>query len=587
MEIIKKTLRGFKNFFKHVFIEMGKAFFKLVILGLVILGVTKYIKNQQKLPPIENKTYVVIEMPKTLGESKIKTLLDLNKEENFYEFLKELNIIKTDKRVRGLILKLNNYGLNRAQTEELKVKLRELKKEGKRIYAYLDTINNRNYSLALEARNIIVPDTNFLISEISGYNGNFPYYKELGDNLGLQAEIIHIGDFKSYGENYRNSHMSKEFKENTKRIYDKLYENYVGDISRKRHLEKEKISKEILSGDFVMTSATNLKSNKLVDQVIYYEDFLKKNEITNCLSKSEYLARYSQEKKLPEIAKKDKLAILYLEGNIVLNENPKNVEKIITPAIVKEKLKIIEKDKEIKGVILRINSPGGSALASDLIYKSLKEFQKPVYVSMAGVAASGGYFISAAGDKIYADKETLTGSIGVVTIIPNASKLFDKVGINFETLTNNKYDMNMGIYKKLSPKMRNKIYNSSMSSYNEFLTKMSTSRKMKISDVEKIASGRVWLGSEAQEIGLVDEIGGLEKVINDLAKDLKLKDYKVVEAVKDEKFESLLKTILPKYIFKDLIGNNVIVKELKNREEFKLQEELLRRPILYAPNTKF
>ncbi|MGB0405245.1 MAG: S49 family peptidase, partial [Fusobacterium sp.] len=199
----------------------------------------------------------------------------------------------------------------------------------------------------------------------------------------------------------------------------------------------------------------------------------------------------------------------------------------------------------------------------------------------------GGYFISAAGDKIYADKETLTGSIGVVTIIPNASKLFDKVGINFETLTNNKYDMNMGIYKKLSPKMRNKIYNSSMSSYNEFLTKMSTSRKMKISDVEKIASGRVWLGSEAQEIGLVDEIGGLEKVINDLAKDLKLKDYKVVEAVKDEKFESLLKTILPKYIFKDLIGNNVIVKELKNREEFKLQEELLRRPILYAPNTKF
>ncbi|MFK4785991.1 signal peptide peptidase SppA [Fusobacterium sp. MFO224] len=587
METLKKILKGLKNFFKHIFVEMGKAFFKLIILGLVILGVTKYIKNQQKLPPIENKTYVVIDMPRTLGESKIKTLLDLNKEENFYEFLKELNIMKDDKRVKGLILKLNNYGLNRAQTEELKVKLRELKKEGKRIYAYLEEINNVNYSLALEARNIIVPDTNFLVSDISGYNGTFPYYKELGDNLGLEAEIIHIGDFKSYGENYRQNHMSKEFKENTKRIYDRLYENYVGDIARKRQVDKDKINDKILSGDFVMSSGNTLKNNKLVDEVIYYEDFLVKNEINNYLSRSEYLTRYYEEKKLPTIPKKEKLAIVYLEGNIVLNENSKNVEKIITPKSVKEKLKIIEKDKEIKGIVLRINSSGGSALASDLIYKSLKEFEKPIYVSMGGVAASGGYFISAAGDKIYADKETITGSIGVVTIIPNASKLMEKVGINFETLTNNKHDLDMGIYRKISPEMKNKIYNSSMSSYNEFLTKMSTSRKMKISDIEKIAGGRVWLGSEAKEIGLVDEIGGLEKAIDDLAKELKLEDYKVVEAVKNEKIESLLKTILPKYIFRDLMGDNLLVKEFGNMEEFKLQEELLNRPVLYAPETKF
>lgn len=587
METLKKILKGLKNFFKHTFVEMGKAFFKLIILGLVILGVTKYIKNQQKLPPIENKTYVVIDMPRTLGESKIKTLLDLNKEENFYEFLKELNIMKDDKRVKGLILKLNNYGLNRAQTEELKVKLRELKKEGKRIYAYLEEINNVNYSLALEARNIIVPDTNFLVSDISGYNRTFPYYKELGDNLGLEAEIIHIGDFKSYGENYRQNHMSKEFKENTKRIYDRLYENYVGDIARKRQVDKDKINDKILSGDFVMSSGNTLKNNKLVDEVIYYEDFLVKNEINNYLSRSEYLTRYYEEKKLPTIPKKEKLAIVYLEGNIVLNENSKNVEKIITPKSVKEKLKIIEKDKEIKGIVLRINSSGGSALASDLIYKSLKEFEKPIYVSMGGVAASGGYFISAAGDKIYADKETITGSIGVVTIIPNASKLMEKVGINFETLTNNKHDLDMGIYRKISPEMKNKIYNSSMSSYNEFLTKMSTSRKMKISDIEKIAGGRVWLGSEAKEIGLVDEIGGLEKAIDDLAKELKLEDYKVVEAVKNEKIESLLKTILPKYIFRDLMGDNLLVKEFGNMEEFKLQEELLNRPVLYAPETKF
>ncbi|MFA6708214.1 MAG: signal peptide peptidase SppA [Fusobacterium sp.] len=587
MEILKKGLKVFKNFFKHFFIEVVKAFFKLIILGLVILGITKYVKNQQKLPSIENKTYVVIEMPKVLGESKTKTLFDLNHQENFYDFLKELDIMKKDKRVKGLILKLNNYGLNRAQTEEVKIKIRELRKEGKIIYAYLDYINNRNYSLALEAKSIIIPNTNFIISEIAGYSSNYPYYKSLGDNLGLEAEIIHIGDFKSYGENYKNTHMSKEFSENTRRIYNILYENYVGDIARKRNLAKDEISKKILSGDFIMSSADNLKDSKLIDQVIYYEDFLAKNEISNYLSKEEYLARYYQEEKSENKSDENKIAILYLEGNIILNDNSKKVEKVITPEAVKEKLRIINKDKRIKGVVLRVNSPGGSALASDLIYKSLKEFKKPVYVSMGGVAASGGYFISAAGDKIYADKESITGSIGVVTIIPNASKLLKKIGINYDQITNNKYDTNMGIYRKLSPEMKNKIYNSSIGSYNEFLSKMSISRKMKISDIEKIAGGRVWLGSEAKEIGLVDEIGGLEKTISDLALKLGINDYKVVEAIKQEKFESLLKTILPKYIFKDIIGNDLLVNEFKNMKEFTLQEELLRRPILYATDTKF
>lgn len=587
MEILKKGLKVFKNFFKHFFVEVVKAFFKLIILGLVILGITKYVKDQQKLPPIENKTYVVIEMPKVLGESKTKTLFDLNHQENFYDFLKELDIMKKDKRVKGLILKLNNYGLNRAQTEEVKIKIRELRKEGKVIYSYLDYINNRNYSLALEGKSIIIPNTNFLISEIAGYSSNYPYYKTLGDNLGLEAEIIHIGDFKSYGENYKNTHMSKEFSENTRRIYNILYENYVGDIARKRSLEKDEISKKIISGDFIMSSADNLKDNKLVDQVIYYEDFLAKNEISNYLSKNEYLARYYQEEKSEKNSNENKIAVLYLEGNIVLNDNSKKVEKVITPEAVKEKLRIINKDKRIKGVVLRVNSPGGSALASDLIYKSLKEFKKPVYVSMGGVAASGGYFISAAGDKIYADKESITGSIGVVTIIPNASKLLKKIGINYDQITNNKYDTSMGIYRKLSPEMKNKIYNSSIGSYNEFLSKMSVSRKMKISDVEKIAGGRVWLGSEAKEIGLVDEIGGLEKTISDLALKLGINDYKVVETIKQEKFDSLLKTILPKYIFKDIIENDLLINEFKNIEKFTLQEELLGRPILYATDTKF
>lgn len=587
MEILKKILRVIKKFLKFILLEAGKAFFKLIVLGAIIFGISKYIKEEQELPPILKNTYVEIEMPNFLHESKIKTFLDIKHEDNFYDFLKEFDKIKEDKRVKGIILKLNNYGLDRAQNEELKIKIRELKKEGKIIYAYLDYINNRNYSLALEAREIIVPDTNFLISEISGYNGNFPYYKNLADKIGVEAEVIHIGDYKSFGENYTKSEMSEEFKENTKRILDKFYEDYVGDISRKRRLTKKEISEKILNGDFLMASSYELIKNKLIDKAFYYKDFLNENEIKKPILMKDYLARYNQEKSHDKKEKKDKIALLYLEGEIILNEDEEKIERVITPKYVEEKLEIAKKDKNIKGLVIRINSPGGSALASDLIYKSLKEFKKPVYISMGGVAASGGYFISAAGNKLYADKETITGSIGVVTIIPNASKLLGKMGINYEKIANTNYNTDMGFYRKLSPEMRDKIYNSSLSSYNEFLKKMSTSRKMKITDMEKLASGRVWTGSEAKEVGLIDEIGGVEKAIKDLALEVKLEDYEVVEAVKKAKIQSLLSALLPGYIFRDLMGKNILTRELSKMKETALKEELLGRPILYAPDVKF
>lgn len=587
MEILKKILRVIKKFLKFILLEAGKAFFKLIVLGAIIFGISKYIKEEQELPPILKNTYIEIEMPNFLHESKIKTFLDIKHEDNFYDFLKEFDKIKEDKRVKGIILKLNNYGLDRAQNEELKIKIRELKKEGKIIYAYLDYINNRNYSLALEARDIIVPDTNFLISEISGYNGNFPYYKNLADKIGVEAEVIHIGDYKSFGENYTKSKMSEEFKENTKRILDKFYENYVGDISRKRRLNKKEISKKILDGDFLMASSYELIKNKFVDKALYYKDFLNENEIKKPILMKDYLERYNQEKSHEKKEKKNKIALLYLEGEIILNEDEGKIERVITPKYVEEKLEIAKEDKNIKGLVIRINSPGGSALASDLIYKSLKEFKKPVYISMGGVAASGGYFISAAGNKLYADKETITGSIGVVTIIPNASKLLGKIGINYEKIANTNYNTDMGFYGKLSPEMRDKIYNSSLSSYNEFLKKMSTSRKMKIADMEKLASGRVWTGSEAKEVGLIDEIGGVEKAIKDLALELKLEDYQVVEAVKKAKIQSLLSSLLPGYIFRDLMGENILTRELSKMKETALKEELLGRPILYAPDVKF
>ena len=281
-----------------------------------------------------------------------------------------------------------------------------------------------------------------------------------------------------------------------------------------------------------------------------------------------------------KIEKKDKIAIIYAEGTIVSEDSPK-IENKVTPKDIKEKLAKADELPNVKGIVLRINSPGGSALASDIIYEAVRTTEIPVYISMGGVAASGGYYIASAGDKIYSDKGTITGSIGVVSIIPDLSKLAEKIGINFDEISNGKYTNLYDVTKPLSDNEKEKIYRSSLIGYNEFVEKVALGRKMSVEDVQKIAEGRVWLGEEAKDLGLVDEIGGLEKTISDLAKDLNLKEYEVIESLESRKLEEILKKFLPKYIFSSVLMDKNISKIIP---KYDLSEELFYKPVVYTPN---
>ena len=201
---------------------------------------------------------------------------------------------------------------------------------------------------------------------------------------------------------------------------------------------------------------------------------------------------------------------------------------------------------------------------------------------MGGVAASGGYYISAAGDKIYADKETLTGSIGVITMIPNVSELLKKAEINYSVISKGKYSDMGSLVRDLTEDEKDKIRASSLKVYEEFVDRVAEGRNMTREEVLKSAEGRVWLGEEAKEIGLVDEIGGIEKTVGDLALSLELEDYKVVESLKEEKIESVIKNYLPKYLMAQIIGDNKIIEAVKKTDM--ISEELLLKPVLYAPN---
>ena len=534
-------MRRLKKIGLFIVAECFKALFRLLMFALVVYVVGKIISMETKQKPLEHGTYIE--------------------------------------------LKLENVALNKAQIDELSTKLKEFKMSGKKIYAYAPSFNNNNYLIASVADKVVMPATMGAMSELKGYFVEIPYYRALGDKVGIRMNVIHVGDYKSAGESYERTEMSKEFKENTERIYNKVYNNFVETISQNRKLDKNIFNERILSGDFVLADPETMKRYGLIDEIAYYENFLAENQIANKIGLKEYVSRLSVDEVPKDEKVYPKIAVIYAEGTINYYEDNKELGETVTPERIQKELAIAEANPDIKGIVIRINSPGGSALASDIIYNSIKQMTKPVYISMGGVAASGGYYIAAAGEKIYADKETVTGSIGVVTMIPNTAELMKKLSINYETISKGKYSDLASANKEMTADEREKIYASSLKVYNEFVDRVSEGRNMNREDVLKIAEGRVWLGQEAKEIGLVDEIGGIEKAVADLAKSLGLQDYKTVESLKEEKIESVIKNYLPKYLMAKVIDEDTAKIVEKIKEDNVINEELLYKPVLYAPNT--
>ena len=579
-------MRRLKKICLFVVAECFKALFRLLMFALVVYTVGKIISIETKKKPVDTGTYIELAISDEVAESRVITPFDIKKEINFYGILKNLEKAENDSRVEGLILKLDSVGLSRGQAEEFTAKIKEFKKSGKKIYAYAPSFTNQNYMIASVADKIIMPKTMGAMSEIKGYFMEVPYYKTLGDKIGVKMNVIHIGDYKSAGESYDRTEMSREHRENTERILNAVYENFVETISENRKIEKNILNEKILDGRFVLADPETMLRNNLIDEIDYYESFLIKNGITNKISLEEYISKLvvdPKPKKDKSEKEKDKIAVIYAEGTINYFEDSKKINEIITPEKIQKELAIAEKNDDIKGVVIRVNSPGGSALASDIIYNSIKNTTKPVYISMGGVAASGGYYISVAGDKIYADKETLTGSIGVITMIPNVSELLKKAEINYSVISKGKYSDMGSLVRDLTEDEKDKIRASSLKVYEEFVDRVAEGRNMTREEVLKSAEGRVWLGEEAKEIGLVDEIGGIEKAVSDLAISLELEDYKVVESLKEEKIESVIKNYLPKYLMAQIIGDNKIIEAVKKTDM--ISEELLLKPVLYAPNT--
>lgn len=561
------------SFFKFVIREISSMIIKFAFLiFLIILAFSYFDKN--KKTPIAKKSYLKIDLSKEYNETLVQSPFNFNsKNINFYQLLNNIAISKNDSNVEGLIIFLDDNSLSRTQISELGEVLNEFKTSHKPIYSYSAMLDNNSLLLSSYSNEVIMPPAASTAVNITGYNKDIPYFKNLTEKLGIDVTVVHVGDFKTYGENYTRDQMSEENRADLKRVLDKSYSFFVDDLAKNLSLDQNTLNSLVLSGDLMGESSSTLKNNKLISSLKYWEDFKKEREIENITEIENYTPS------IKESVSNQKIAIIYADGEISYTASKNPTSSVITPDKFISALDKASKDDSIKGIVIRVNSPGGSALASDIICNSIKNVEKPVYVSIGSVAASGGYYISTAAKKIFADKNSITGSIGVVSLIPNFKELTDKVGVNVNDISLGKFSDLYSLTAPMTPERREKIYSSNLKVYNEFLNKVAYGRNLPLKDVENIAQGKIWLGEEAINNRLIDSIGGINKTIKTLATDLSINDnYSVVEIPYEEDlksmFESTLLPIQTLFSLKSLTDSKNIKALIEN-------EDMFFKPILY------
>ena len=585
-----------KRFFMFTLKEIYSFFLKLSLLFLVFfIFITSMItyftfkdKNSHKF---KNYNYVLFNVSQ-VTEDKItgKGLFSGSEKYNisFMDILNSLDSIKENKDIKGIVIALDQVDLSSAKIEELNKKFDELKKNNKKIYAYGTYLENQNYPLATIADEIIMMPSASANVTLTGYNYTNLYYKKLLDNLGVNMEVVRIGNYKSYGENYIGDKMSDELKTELTRIFDNRYDKFINNIAKMRKIDKNTLDNDIVNGNNTSLTPFAARDKKLVDKLEGFQELTQRLGITDekMVDIYDYYEDHSSEIEAKNKGN-DAIAVIYAEGAIIDDSTANDNTISIAPDNIAIKLEKALETKNLKGIVLRVNSPGGSALASEIIYQTLLKAGVPIYVSMSETAASGGYYISMAGSKVFADNATITGSIGVVSMIPKFYNAQNKYGVTANSISKGKYSDMYNPFTPLTEETKTKISESMLSTYKEFKSRVSANRKIDDTILENYAQGKIWLGDEAKNIKLVDEIGGLEETINAMARDLKLKEgYRVENIYTEISFQKTLKMLSSFVLEKVSLTSQIqarLPKSAKLFDEYKLIEDNQNKPMYYLP----
>lgn len=558
-----------REFLKYVFASLtGTVIFFGLLLGgvlLLVASIASLSTGRGPEPDVRDKTILVFDLSATISDIApsedgrdvdvqrllrggggrilaLSTVLDC------------LDKAVADKRIVGLYLYGNlssdGYGSGFAALREIRDALLRFKAAGKPIYAYNQVYSERDYYLASVADKIFLNP--FGAIEMNGLASEMMFLGEALKKYGVGVQVTRVGKYKSAVEPLIMDKMSPENREQTQKLLDDVWGEFVGSVAPTRGLTPDDLQR--LANEKAVLTGEDAVAARLADKTAYFDQVLaelrKATDVSDNAAPFRQVtltsyARVSRRSLGLERTSRNIIAVVYAEGEIVDGEG--NDNQIGGDRLAKE-LRKLRQDREVKAVVLRVNSPGGSALASEVIRRELAETRaagKPVVVSMGSVAASGGYWISTAGDKIFAAPNTITGSIGVFGVLPNIQKLAADYGVKWDTAKTNRY-ADLGTITRPKTEDELKLIQANVDRiYDEFLTRVAEARKLSKEAVQEIAQGRVWSGAEAKRLGLVDEFGGLEAAVRAAAETAKLgADWKISEYPKRRKFAEQLAKLL-------------------------------------------
>ncbi|MCK9311339.1 MAG: signal peptide peptidase SppA [Bacteroidales bacterium] len=534
-----------KQFFKFTLASFVGVIIALLFFSLIIISIAGAISSTNRQYSLKENSFLKISLSGELKEQSVENPFNLTipglpidtkmKSQGLDDILSAISKAKTNDQIKGIYIEVKTLSTGFSSIEEIRNALIEFKESGKKVYAYGDTYDQREYYICSVADKIFINPQGMM--NFCGLAATPVFYKGTLDKIGVKAEIFKVGTFKSAVEPYLNTKMSDASRLQTKEYIGGIWRHLLKEISAYRNIPMDELN-VLANKNMLFQPTEELIKNKLIDSHLYKSDmraFLAKESGVDDINDLK-LVSVSDFLTVPEKSTKfmqDKIAILYAEGEIF----DEGTEGIIRDDMISE-IEKIKKDETIKAVVLRVNSPGGSAYASEQIWKAITDLKavKPVVVSMGDYAASGGYYISCNANKIIASPNTITGSIGIFGTFFIFDRLADKVGLSFDVVKTNDMSDLGNLTRPMTEIEKHKIQNYIEKGYDLFVKRCSEGRKMDDQKLRKIAEGRVWTGEKALELGLVDELGGIDHAIKVAAKLGKVKNYRMVSFPEKKNF---------------------------------------------------
>lgn len=532
-----------KQFFKNVAATIVGLFAFCLILGIFgFISLIGMIASSNNTPTIKDKSVMVLTLQGEIIDRAEDNWLGQITGNQFNtlgmnEILSAIKKAKTEEKIKGIYLEAGVLQADYATIQEIRNALADFKKSGKWIIAYGDAFSQGSYYLASVANQVYVnPEGNV---DWHGISSQPQYIKDVAAKFGVHFTVVKVGKYKSFTETYTEDKMSDANREQVSRYINGLWQQMLTDVSNSRKISKDSLN-HYADGLMVFDDSKLLKSRKFVDGFCYYD------EIRNIVKKQLGL---KADQKIAQVSMKDvnaaindnnmmgdKIAVYYCQGNIVRMATPSiygDEQQIVSSDVVRD-LEDLAEDKNVKAVVLRINSGGGDAYASEQIWHAVSELnkKKPVVVSMGGMAASGAYYMSMGARYVMAQPTTLTGSIGIFGALPDFSDLLTKkLGFKYDEVKTNKNSayMGAGTARPWSQEEITHLQAYVNRGYALFRKRVADGRKMNVEEVEKIAQGRVWLGTDAKKIKLIDGFGSLDDAIVKAAQLAKISDYQTTE----------------------------------------------------------